>query len=207
MECERKSKTAAQRFLFLSSQGRKHQTSSDHSEDSLYLSFWGSHPKSAACTHSHTLSFSSHCQGAEGGVHMGFKCQQPLGLPQAHPLHSHQVSLPDTPHLSLHRLFLRVKQSLLKANGTLLGLCFIPKPSTVSPPWWLHTTHLCLLENVRYHTFVYLQMIAWPSAYRGKAAEMCLCTHGWEQLLARISAQGLRQPQEPKGLPSFLEAS
>lgn len=56
---------------------------------------------------------------------MGFKCKQPLGLPQAHPLHSHQIFRPDTPHLSLHRVCLGVKQSLLKANGILLGLCFI----------------------------------------------------------------------------------
>lgn len=134
MESERKSKAVAQGFLFLSSQDRKHQTSSGHFEHSLYLSFWGSNPKSAACTCSHTLSFSSRCQGAEGEVLMGFECQQPLGLPQAHPLHSHQVSLPDTPDLSLHRLFLRVKQSLLKADGILLGLCFITQTQCCFTP-------------------------------------------------------------------------
>lgn len=85
------------------------------------------------CAFSHH-SFSSHCQGVEAGDHTRFKCQQPLGLPQAHSFHSRQVSLSDTPHLSLHRLFLGVKQSLLKANGVLLGLCFITQTQRCFTP-------------------------------------------------------------------------
>lgn len=97
MESESKSKTVAQRFLFLSSQDRKDQTSGDHFEDSLYLSFWGSHAKSAACAHSHTLSFSSHCQGAEGGGQMWFKSKSPWGSPRLIPSTATR-SLSLTPH-------------------------------------------------------------------------------------------------------------
>lgn len=133
MESESKSKTVAQRFLFLSSQDRKDQTSSDHFEDSLYLSFWGSHPKSAACAHSHTLSFSSHCQGAEGGGQMRFKCQEPLRLPQAHPLHSHQVSLPDAPHLSLLRAFLGWSSLCSRQMGSSGPVLYFPNPMLFHP--------------------------------------------------------------------------
>lgn len=56
------------------------------------------------------------------------------GAPPGSSLHSHQVSLPDTSHLSLHRLFLGVKQSLLKANGILLCLCFITQTQCCFTP-------------------------------------------------------------------------
>lgn len=54
----------------------------------------GCHPPPAACARSHTLSFSSCCAGAEAEGHTGFRCRHTLGLPQAHPHHSHQQGLP-----------------------------------------------------------------------------------------------------------------
>lgn len=124
MESERKSKTLAKRFLSCFS---CHRVGKIRPVVTTLKTAYVCHFEEAILNLQRVLilSFSSHCQGAEGGGHMGFRCQQPLGLPQAHLLCSHQASLPDTPHLSLHRLALGVKQSLLKANGILLGLCFI----------------------------------------------------------------------------------
>lgn len=177
MESERKSKTVAKRFLFLSSQDRKNQTSNDHFEDRLHLSFWGSHPKSAACAHSHTLSFSSHCQGAEGGGHMGFKCQEPLGLPLAHPLHSHLSPWQPTP---------------LLAQALSWG-----EPVSAQGKWDPAGPVLYYLNPVVFHSHSSLPIGAdqvphiwvladdslpdWLSAYWGKAAEACLWMHVWER--------------------------